>query len=100
MQLIGCRNALHRNRGVVQSRDKRLLPLVPWRFRRYKRIGTAFHDVGHFRTKAMVNLRKRRPPALIFGGVVQQCGNGLIFRAAVFHHQRAYRQQMRQIRLA
>ena len=81
-------------------REVGFLPLPPRRLGQGVGVGATFDDFDHCGAESSGDLVARDLPALIFDGVVQQRGDGLILVAAVLHHQRGHGQQVRQVRLA
>lgn len=64
----------------------------------YHAIRTCAHNVRHAIAKAVANVCQTRLAPLIFNRIVQQRGDGHVFRATIFKHGRCNREEMCDIR--
>ncbi len=64
-------------RRFGQVVDVILLALAPRRLRRLERVAALTDDLGDLVAELLPDLRQGRFAALVLGGVVQQCGDGL-----------------------
>ena len=79
-------------------RDVIFFALAPRRLEQTIAVGTAVDNRRDVVTKAVANLLARLRAALIFDRIVQQCGDGFIFRTAVFEDDAGDCQQMGDVR--
>ena len=78
----------------------RLFSLPPRRFLAFHRVGATLDYYCDRLAEAATDFIERRLATLILDGVVQQCGDGFVLIAAMFHDDGRHGQQMGQIRLA
>ena len=74
------------------------LPLSPWWFGGFVGICTAVNDFRHSIAKFLPDLLQDLPTTLVFGTIVQQPGDRLIFAASVLEYQGSDSHQVCQVR--
>ena len=100
VQLVGCRHEADRRARAFEMREVVFLSLLPRQlvFGIFdEAVAAAKDDVGDHIAEAGANLRQRRFPAAVFGGVVQQGRDRLIFVGAVFHGDRRHAEHVRDV---
>src|SRR5215203_782079 len=94
MQLVRGGDEAYGTRGVREVGQVAFLALAPRWFRGLVSVRAAVHYLRDSVSEPGTDLLEPRLAALVFGGVVQEGGDHLVFRAAVLAHDGGHRQQV------
>ncbi len=85
-ELVRRGDQTHFRRFACQARDVGAFALHPWRFRFGVGIGAPVDDVRDALAEFSANFAKALYAALVFHGVVKQCGDSHFFVATILDH--------------